>query len=112
MFDFNLAVHYMLLAGMIFLSITVFLCLVFAIKTPKLTDRIIATNMIGVKTTILIVIVAVYLGEGYLVDVSLIYAMISFVATIVFAKFVLQFRDKIKAEAEHNPGEMNMREAE
>jgi len=101
-FDFNQAVHIMLLSGMIFLSITVFLCLIFAISTQKLTDRIVATNMIGIKTTILIVIVAFYLGEGYLIDVSFIYAMIAFVSTVVFAKFVLQFRDKIKAKIDHS----------
>lgn len=112
MFDYNQAVNLMLLGGMIFLSTTVFLCLIFAIRARKLTDRIIASNMICVKITIMIVIVGIFLGEGYLIDVSLIYAMLSFTATVVFAKFVLQFRNKIKERTEHNVSGITMNKAE
>ena len=57
-----------------------------AIKGPKITDRIVAVNMIGTLTIIIICILAVYLKESYLVDVGLVYAMISFLAVVVLCK--------------------------
>ena len=57
-----------------------------AIKGPKITDRIVAVNMIGTLTIIIICILAVYLKESYLVDVALVYAMISFLAVVVLCK--------------------------
>lgn len=97
MFNYDQAVHVLLLAGMLFLSVTVFACLVRAVMGPKLTDRIVAVNMIGVKTMLLIVLVGVYIGEGYLVDVALVYALLSFLAVVVFTRFVLQFKlNKLK----------------
>lgn len=92
------AVQLLLLIGMLFLSVTVFCCLVRAVKGPKLTDRIVAVNMIGVKTMLLIVMVGIYIGEGYLVDVALVYALLSFLAVVVFTRFVLQFKlNKLKS---------------
>lgn len=90
MFHYDNAVRCLLLFGMIFLSVTMLLCLICAIRGPKQTDRIIATNMIGAKTILLIVIVGIYIGEGYLVDVALIYAMLNFFAVVVFTKLILQ----------------------
>ena len=91
MFDYSLAVSYLLLIGMCFLSITIFFCLFFAVRGQRLTDKIIATNMIAVKTIILVVMVGVYFGEGYLVDVAMVFALISFLATVTFTRLILQF---------------------
>lgn len=82
----------LLLFGMIFLSVTIFFCLLRAVLGPRLTDRVIAVNMINVKTIVLIVMVAIYIGEGYLMDIALVYALLSFLAVIVLARFVLQFK--------------------
>ena len=92
MFDYDQAVHYLILISMLFLSVTICFCLYFAVRGPKLTDRIIATNMIGVKSILLIVLVGTYIGEGYLVDVTLVYALLSFLAVVVFTRFMLQFK--------------------
>ena len=91
MFDYDAAVGYLLLIGMCFLSITIFFCLFFAVRGQRLTDKIIATNMIGVKTIILVVMVGVYFGEGYLIDVAMVFALISFLATVTFTRLILQF---------------------
>ena len=93
MFNFNAAVSYLLLGGMLFLSIMIFFCLYFMVKVPKLTDKIIATNMISIKAVILIILVALYLGETFLLDVALVFALLSFLATIIFTKMVLQYDD-------------------
>jgi multicomponent Na+:H+ antiporter subunit F len=90
-FDYETAVGYLLIIGMSFLAITIFFCLFFTVRGPRLTDKIIGTNMIGVKTIILIIMVGVYIGEGYLIDIAMVFALISFLATIIFTRLILQF---------------------
>lgn len=80
------AMNYLLLGGIICLVVMIFLCLIRAIKGPRITDRIVATNMIGTMVIIIICMLALYLKESYLVDVALVYAMISFLAVIVLCK--------------------------
>ncbi len=80
------AMNYLLIGSILVLSILICLCLMRAIKGPKITDRIVAVNMIGTLTIIIICILAVYLKESYLVDVGLVYAMISFLAVVVLCK--------------------------
>lgn len=81
-----------------FLSVTIFFCLIRAILGPKLTDRIVAINVIGVKTIILITLVGIQIGESYLVDVAMVYALLSFLAVVVLTRFVLQFKlNKMKS---------------
>ena len=72
--------------ALIFLAVMLILCLVRAIKGPRVADRIIAVNMMGTMVMVIIGILAVKMQEGYLVDICLIYAMISFLAVIVLAK--------------------------
>ena len=108
MFDYAQAIRYLLLAGMLFLSGTLFFCLFFVIsRGHKITDRIVATNMIGVKGILLIVIVAVFLGEDFLIDVAFVYALLSFLATVVFTHFLIQFRVKKHKEREQQSAGKN-----
>ena len=92
MFDYALAIRYLLLTGMIFLSVTAFLCLFFAVKNPRLTDKVVAINMIGVKVILLIVMVCFYIEEPSFVDVAIVYALLSFLATIILTRFILRFK--------------------
>ena len=71
------------------LALMLILCLVRAIKGPRTADRIVATNMMGTMTIVIIAILALILEEGYLVDICIIYAMISFLAVIVLTKVYL-----------------------
>ena len=103
MFNYDQAVNYILLAGMMCLSITIIFCLYFAIKGPKQTDRMIATNMISAKAVIIIVMVSYYSGEEYLLDVALAYALLSFLASIVFARLFLG--NKLKAPVPDKRGQ-------
>lgn len=68
------------------LTLMIFLCLYHAIRGPKVADRIIAINMMGTLIIVTIAILSVLKGEGYLVDICIIYAMISFLAVIVLTK--------------------------
>jgi len=100
MIEFTDVVRVFMHIGIMFLAVTMCICLVRAVRGPKLADRIISTNMIGVKTILLIVMVAVYLGEDFLVDVAMVYALLSFLAVVVFTRFMLRVKiNKAKADA-------------
>lgn len=68
------------------LSVMLFVCLIRAIKGPGVADRIVAINMMGTMVMVMIAVLSLLLKEGYLVDICLIYAMVSFLAVIVLTK--------------------------
>lgn len=71
---------------LIFMAVLLFVCLIRAIKGPRVADRIIAVNMMGTMVIVMIGVFALFMNEGYLVDICLIYAMISFLAVVVLTK--------------------------
>lgn len=83
------AKQYLLLGAMIILSVTIFFCLLRTVIGPRITDRIVGVNMIGTQVIIMIALLAVYKKEGYLVDISLIYAMLSFLSAVVLSKIYI-----------------------
>ena len=74
--------------SILFLSVTIFACMFRAIKGPSAADRLIAINVISTKTIVLILIVSFLLNETYFVDVAIVYALISFLSSIVISKFI------------------------
>ena len=71
---------------LVVLAVMLVLCLIRAIIGPRIADRLVAVNMIGTMVMVIISILAVIMQEGYLVDICLIYAMISFLAVVVLTK--------------------------
>ena len=71
------------------LGILLFLCLLRAILGPRIADRVVGINMIGTIVIMMIAILALMLGEGYLVDIAIIYAMLSFLAVVVLVKIYI-----------------------
>ena len=93
------------LGCLLVLAVLTVLCLVRAILGPKLADRIMAVNMIGTMTIAMIAILSVLLDEPSLLDVALIYAVISFVAVIVLTKIYIGiYREKKYAFAQKRAG--------
>ena len=84
------------------IGVLLLLCLIRAIRGPRIADRVIAVNMMGTLTVIIICILAFMMGEGYLVDVSITYTMLSFLAVVVLTKIYMGvYREKRrKAEEE------------
>ena len=68
------------------LSALTLLCLARAIIGPSIPDRIVSINMICTLTLAMICILSLMLGEGYLADVALIYALLGFLAVVVLCK--------------------------
>lgn len=71
---------------LIVLAIMLVLCLIRAVIGPRIADRLVAVNMMATMIMCIIVILGVIMDEGYLADIALIYAMISFLAVVVLTK--------------------------
>lgn len=82
------AYDFLFLFCAVFLAVTIFLCLIRAIAGPRLTDRLVAINIISCKVVILFAVLAVYFDQHYLLDIDITYALISFLAIVVLYKQV------------------------
>ena len=71
------------------LGVLLLACLVRAIIGPRIADRVIAINMIGTLTVMIICILTHLLDEGYLADVAIIYVMLSFLAVVLLTKIYM-----------------------
>ena len=80
------AYHVLLVAALLILALLILVSMVRSVLGPRISDRIIAVNMIGTMIIMMIAILSVYLRENYLVDICLIYAMISFLGVVVLCK--------------------------
>ena len=87
------------------LAAMLFACLIRAVRGPRIADRIVAVNMMGTMVMVIIAVLAVMLQEGYLADICLIYAMISFLAVIVLTKVYMGvYLEKKEKEESKNAG--------
>lgn len=68
------------------LALLLILCLIRAVIGPRIADRLVAVNMMGTMVMVMIALLAVVKNQGYLVDICLIYAMISFLAVVVLTR--------------------------
>ncbi|MBR0184973.1 MAG: sodium:proton antiporter [Synergistaceae bacterium] len=84
---------FLLTGSVVFLSATIFFCLMRAALGPRYSDRIIAANIIGTKIILLIAVLSLIIGEGYLADICLIYAVISFLSVVVLARSVIERKE-------------------
>jgi len=72
------------------ISITMLLALTRALLGPSVFDRVLAANMFGTKTVLLIAVLNfVSQGPDFL-DLAVIYALINFIGVVALLKFVRQ----------------------
>lgn len=76
----------LMIGMMLFLVAALFFSLLRTIRGPRMADRIVGINMTGSLATAAIAVLAVFLEQSWLLDVCLIYCMISFLAVVVLAK--------------------------
>lgn len=55
---------------------------------PTPADRILAVDTFGVLTIGLLALIGIYYNESFMMDIGLIWALLSFVASIAFAKIL------------------------
>ena len=77
---------WLLSGALIVLAVGILFALIRAIRGPRIADRVLGINMIGSLSSGCIAVLAVLLGQSWLLEVSLIYCMISCLAVVVLAK--------------------------
>ena len=90
--------------ALIFLAIMTFFCLIRAVKGLRTADRIVAVNMMGTMVMVMISVLALLFQESYLVDICLIYAMISFLSVVVISKVYIGIYEEQHHNQEHVEG--------
>ena len=75
------------------------LALIRAIKGPTVYDRILAVNVFGTKTVLLITIEGFVFGRPDFLDIALVYALINFISVIG----VLRYFEYTRASREREP---------
>lgn len=80
------AVNVLLIGIMLIYAVLVIMVLMRAVVGPRIADRLMAINMVGTIGIFLMAVISVLLGEDYLLDISIIYAMISFLSVVILTK--------------------------
>ncbi|MDJ0758516.1 MAG: monovalent cation/H+ antiporter complex subunit F [Woeseiaceae bacterium] len=73
--------------------VTMALALVRALRGPTIYDRLLAANMFGTKTVLLLSVVAFLSGRPDFLDLALVYALINFIGVIAVLEFSRARRD-------------------
>ncbi len=66
---------------------TMALALTRALLGPTLYDRVLAVNMFGTKTVLIIAVMGFLTGRPDFLDLALLYALINFIGTLAVLKF-------------------------
>lgn len=78
----------LLWGALLFLLLNALACLSRAILGPTLPDRIVAANVIGTKTVVVLVLLGVVLDQVIWLDVALVYGLLSFTISLVVGRLI------------------------
>ncbi|MEN1966741.1 Na(+)/H(+) antiporter subunit F1 [Lentibacillus sp. N15] len=81
-------INMMLYTALVLFGVAIFIALFRIIFGPSLPDRVIALDMIGVHLISAIAIISVIIGTRSFLDVILILAILAFISTVVFSKYI------------------------
>lgn len=82
----ELAYQYFYTGVLIILALLLFAVFIRVIKGPLMADRVVGINSVGTLVIMMICVLSKYLKEDYLLDVAVLYALISFLAVVVLTK--------------------------
>jgi len=81
--------------------VTMVLAVIRALAGPSIYDRVLAVNMFGTKTTLLLAVVAFLYGRADFLDLALAYALINLVGVLAVLEF---FESRVELDRE-SPGD-------
>ncbi|HDN68126.1 cation:proton antiporter [ANME-1 cluster archaeon ex4572_4] len=76
------------LAVGLLIALTILLALCRTVLGPGVFNRVAAINVIGTKTIVLLVIIGYIFERPLFFDISLLYALLNFIGTLAFAKYL------------------------
>ncbi len=77
--------------------VTMALALIRALMGPSVYDRVLAVNMFGTKTVLLLSVIAFLYGRPDFLDLALAYALINFVGVLAVLEFFRARADRSNA---------------
>lgn len=95
----------MFVAATFAILITMVMAMIRAVKGPTVYDRILAVNMFGTKTILLIAALGFLTNRPEFMDIALVYALINFIGTIAIMKF-FKFSHLGEPHTEDNLGDL------
>lgn len=81
--------NYLFWGALVVLAVGILAALVYIIRARLTVDRIIGINLTGTLVAIIIAILAYLLGEDYLVDVAIVYVVLSFIAVMLLCRIYI-----------------------
>ena len=79
------------------------LVLVRAVKGPTVIDRLVAINVIGTKSIVLLLFAGILFGQlEMFVDIALGYGLLNYIVSIAASRY---YQHRNSLEPEHSPGE-------
>jgi multicomponent Na+:H+ antiporter subunit F len=72
----------MLIAATIAILVVMVMATIRAVMGPTLYDRVLAVNMFGTKTVLLISLLGFVMGRPEFLDIAIVYALINFISVI------------------------------
>lgn len=90
----------MYIAVALALVVTMGLALIRALLGPTVYDRVLAVNMMGTKTVLLLSVITFAFGRPDFLDLALAYALINFIGMLAVLEF---FRRRSDLDTENNP---------
>ncbi len=88
---------YMYYAASIAIFVTMILALARALVGPSVYDRVLAVNLFGTKTVLLLSVIAFLYGRPDFLDLALAYALINFIGVLAVLQF---FQNRSEATIE------------
>ncbi|APW99302.1 cation:proton antiporter [Halobiforma lacisalsi AJ5] len=61
-----------------------------AVVGPTTQDRLLAVNVLGTNTVVILALLAVALDQPWFLDVALIYALLNFLMSVAISKFTVE----------------------
>ena len=81
--------------------LTMALALIRALLGPTIYDRLVAANMFGTKTVLLLAVVAFLTGRPDFLDLALVYALINFIGVIAVLEFIRMRKKRNASDTSH-----------
>lgn len=92
----ELFLQYFMIAAMCIMVICIIFCIVRALKGPRITDRVVAMNVIGTVVMIVICLLSFVLDSDFLVDVALLYALLNVLIVVILCRLATVRHKEIK----------------
>ncbi len=60
-----------------------------AVRGPTMQDRVLAVNVLGTNTVVILGLLSIGLDEPSLLDIAIVYALLNFIMSIAISKFTV-----------------------